>query len=142
MVFTGTQAGMNITQLELLEHLLAKRMDWTEHGNGLCIGADSQMLVTVLNIRGDIRIRGFPCNIISKQSRHLYPRCHSLAPVKPPLIRNTDMVVWAEGGVLVAAPRELTEQLYSGTWSTIRRARKVQLPIIYLWPDGRLEEIP
>jgi hypothetical protein len=45
-----------------------------------------------------------------------------------------DIVVESE--LLIATPKEVKEQLRSGTWATVRRARKVGIPIILITPDG------
>jgi hypothetical protein len=47
-----------------------------------------------------------------------------------PLARNTCIVLNCEH--LIAAPKEDSEVLRSGTWSTIRRARKEHKPLIIL----------
>lgn len=150
-IFTGTQDGMTVAQLEAAEHVLKLKIGWTTHGNGLCIGADAQFFELVKNLRPDVRIRGFPCTKQDKQRNDLYKLCdaglHMFGTKFPaPLERNEIMTVWARDheqfGQCVASPKEFDEQLRSGTWSTIRRARKHKLMIIYLWPDGRVEEVP
>lgn len=57
-----------------------------------------------------------------------------LVNVIPYLQRNK--VIVDRCGVLVAAPGEAQEQLRSGTWSTIRYARRVGRPVIMVLPDG------
>jgi len=53
---------------------------------------------------------------------------------QPPLVRNPDIV---EGGeLLVATPFEMEEILRSGTWATIRYARKIGKPYVIIRPDG------
>jgi hypothetical protein len=37
---------------------------------------------------------------------------------------------------LIAAPAEPEEQLLSGTWSTVRFARKLGKPVFLILPDG------
>jgi hypothetical protein len=39
-------------------------------------------------------------------------------------------------GWLLAAPRTKTEEQRSGTWATIRYARKLGRQVCLLWPDG------
>lgn len=58
-----------------------------------------------------------------------------MRPEKPFLDRNKDIV--NETNVLVAAPSG-EERLRSGTWATVRYARKLGRPIFMAWPDGRL----
>jgi hypothetical protein len=52
----------------------------------------------------------------------------------PPLDRNKMMVDDCEA--LIATPRLMVEELRSGTWSTIRYARKCRKPVHIVWPDG------
>lgn len=58
--------------------------------------------------------------------------CAVLEP-KPYLVRNKDIVNASEG--MLAAPRG-PEELRSGTWSTIRYARKCRKKVLIMWPDG------
>jgi hypothetical protein len=38
--------------------------------------------------------------------------------------------------VLLAVPKGMIEELRSGTWSTIRRAKKHGINVVICWPDG------
>lgn len=143
LAFTGTQRGITVGQRLALMELL-RLGTWTAHGNGLCVGADAEMFKLVMVERPDVRRVGFPCTISSKQARTLYRHCHEIRTPLPPMERNTRLVEWAcehggVGGALIATPGEVEEQVRSGTWATIRRARKLVLPIIYVWPDGTFE---
>lgn len=40
-----------------------------------------------------------------------------------------------ECSVLIAAPRSLTEEQRSGTWATVRYARKMGRPVVILDPE-------
>ena len=55
---------------------------------------------------------------------------------KKPLIRNRDIV--RETAVLIATPEQTIEQLRSGTWATVRYARKMNRPTVLIFPDGTL----
>jgi hypothetical protein len=57
---------------------------------------------------------------------------------KPYLERN-DLIAM-DCGRLLACPYELEEQLRSGTWATIRYARRYQRPITIIFPDGSVKE--
>lgn len=58
---------------------------------------------------------------------------------KPFLERDQDIVDWSE--VLIATPSEETgEKLRSGTWATVRMARKKGIPIIIVRPSGKVEQ--
>lgn len=51
---------------------------------------------------------------------------------KPYLNRNCDIV--DESEYLVATPKERQEMVYSGTWSTVRHARRTKKPINVIYP--------
>jgi len=53
---------------------------------------------------------------------------------KPYLVRNRDIVEETE--LLIAAPANAIEHLQSGTWSTVRCARRSGRPISIIRPDG------
>ena len=58
----------------------------------------------------------------------------SVNPVMDPLHRDEEIV--RRSKFLIACPHTQKEELRSGTWTTIRRARKIDIPILIVWPDG------
>lgn len=56
---------------------------------------------------------------------------------KPNLVRNKDIVESTD--VLLACPKG-PEELRSGTWSTVRLARKQGKRVVIFWPDGSVTE--
>jgi hypothetical protein len=56
---------------------------------------------------------------------------------KPYLDRNKDIVDCCS--ILIATPSGVDEYVRSGTWSTIRYARKKKKVIYVIYPDGKLE---
>lgn len=56
-------------------------------------------------------------------------------PIKPPLVRNHDIVDSTE--LLIACPKEQVEVLRSGTWATIRYARKKEITVWLIDPEGQ-----
>ena len=127
--FTGTREGMTDQQRATVLRLLSKELldaEWLHHGD--CIGADHQA--------GQIAIF---CGV----KQHAHPptsdrlRAWTLADRtdKPlPYLERNRAIVDATD-ILIAAPRGPEEQR-SGTWSTVRYARKVGKPVIIVWPDG------
>jgi hypothetical protein len=57
-------------------------------------------------------------------------------PELPPLDRNKVMV--DECPTLIGMPKGMQEELHSGTWATIRYARKRKREIIIVWPNGEV----
>ena len=48
------------------------------------------------------------------------------------LKRNCDIVL--AGVELIACPHQMSEVLRSGTWSTVRFARKIKKRVVMVWP--------
>jgi hypothetical protein len=124
--FTGAREGMNLKQTkQLLRALKELRPDSIHHG--ACIGADEQ-LVRIARKRFQFAvIVAHPSNLKNYQTEWKsdldYKPC-------PPLDRNKDIVTMCD--ILIAAPKSNAEELRSGTWATIRYARKMKKPIIFL----------
>jgi hypothetical protein len=57
---------------------------------------------------------------------------------KPYLDRNKDIVKSCD--LLIAFPNSKEEQIRSGTWSTMRFAKKIKRKMIIIFPDGSKEE--
>lgn len=123
--FTGSRGGITMRQQLGLLRLLTIG-DTLHHGR--CIGADEQ---------ADELARTYDC----KRVAHPGPKSKLTADTdsdeirepKPFLERNRDIV--DESYILIAAPRTLQEEWEgSGTWATIRYARKVGKPVIILDP--------
>lgn len=55
-------------------------------------------------------------------------------PPAPYLVRNRHIV--NETTALLATPRSFAEVIRSGTWATIRYARKLGRPVIVIYPNG------
>src|SRR5262245_4747430 len=115
--FTGTQGGMTERQRQALSCVLAELQATTLH-HGDCIGADAEAHDVATAMGCEVVIH--PPITEAKRAWKRAPQIH--AP-KPYLARNRDIVRAAE--MLVAAPAQDVEQLRSGTWSTVRFARKM-----------------
>jgi hypothetical protein len=126
--FTGTQRGMTEKQWSTLFHLLRARAPGEFH-EGDCIGADSQ--AAWLARYCGFRVIGHPPTIDAK--RAFFP-ADEWRPAAPYLVRNNKIVQASQE--MIATPGEFTEQLRSGTWATIRYARRVGRPLHVIYPDG------
>ena len=104
--------------------------------HGCCTGADTASHFIARHIEGTL-IHGHPGVDYRGESPY---RMTDTDPAKPYLERNTDIVAYADA--LIAAPQYEEghpQSARSGTWQTIRLARKVKLPILIVWPNGRTE---
>lgn len=133
--FTGSQHGMNETQAVIVFGLLE---DWRRHNyinefhHGDCIRADNyahqiaQYLGYETHIHPPIdeRKRAFSCD----GDKHYIAQDY--------LNRNHIIVEMTDR--LIATPREMEEQLRSGTWATYRYAKKCGKKIWLILPNGKI----
>ena len=134
--FTGTRAGMTERQQHALDLILCDHdTNTAAFHHGGCHGADAEAhkIAAVHAARhvhpGDKdQWRGWKHNECGGRESG-YAKLH---PWKPYLERNHTIVDICD--VLIAAPKTPTEELRSGTWATIRYARKIGRPVIILDP--------
>ena len=129
--FTGTQKGMTPEQRNVIRDLLRSLTDVTVH-YGDCIGADNEFFEEALRC-GAFTISHPPVN----ESKRAFTPAHVVLEAKDYIARNHDIV--DASVMLIAAPAEYGERLRSGTWATIRYARKVGTPVMLIWPVGDVE---
>ncbi len=130
--FTGTQRGMTPWQRSALETLL-QDLNATDFHHGDCCGADEEAheVATLVGCR----IYLHPPIIEAKRAHcNLRAGVDLCYQAKPYLDRNKDIVNTTE--CLIATPGESKEQLRSGTWSTVRYARKRGKFISIILPNG------
>lgn len=127
--FTGSRSGITVWQRFLLRWFLYECYTVTEAHHGNCLGADSVFAELVYPRFPTV---AHPCDIVALQLTR--ETAHAYRPVKPSLQRNQDIV--NECDVLIACPDTMQEQQRSGTWSTVRYARRVKKPCWILFPDG------
>jgi hypothetical protein len=135
--FTGTQEGMTKSQRQRMVRFLELTLiDHTiEFGlHGDCEGADFQFDRDCF--RQSIPVTVYPPENPNK--RAFCENYHSIKEPKPYLDRNHDIV--NDSNIMIACPKEFDEQLRSGTWATIRYARKQNKPLIIFYPDGSVSK--
>lgn len=131
--FTGTRRGMTGSQWASLTSLLralSQRFERVEFHHGQCIGADEEAASIAKEV-GCWIVSHPPTN---QKAVSDFAFDESRAP-RPYLQRNHGIV--DETDIMLAAPGEIEEQLRSGTWATVRYARRVGKPaeILYPLPD-------
>jgi len=136
--FTGSQYALPQVQIDgLVRAMKSVAEGYKDHQirwhHGDCINADE----TSHHIAREL---GF--HIISHppsdESKRAFTVADEVRDPKPYMERNEDIALESEQGV-IAAPRQHFEVVRSGTWSTVRRARKLDRPVLFVWPDGDLE---
>ena len=98
--------------------------------HGDCIGADAEAHVLAMSLGAEVRKH--PCNI--ERQRAFSEGGEVVAEPEPPLVRNRKIV--DDGEQLIACPATFQEERRSGTWSTVRYAKRNQKPVTVIWPNG------
>jgi hypothetical protein len=133
--FTGTQLGMTRAQREEVRSLLSQFHVSALH-LGDCIGADADCHQIGVELGHNVILVGHPPHSDSKRA---FLKYGISLPPKPYLDRNKDIV--NESEMLIATPKGNKEELRSGTWSTVRYARKCGKRVYIVYPDGRIEAL-
>lgn len=135
--FTGTRRGMTRLQKNsLIKFLVNFQVDEFHHGD--CIGADEEAHELVDNSETEsIQIHP-PINSDKRAWCTAKYTKHVIWKPKPYIARNHDIVDAID--ILIACPGESDEQLRSGTWSTIRYAKKKNKTINIIFPDGSIKK--
>ncbi len=132
--FTGTRKGMTPAQKHVVECML-KAFSPVEVHHGCCSGADIEFhhIATHAFGEGVVEIIGHPSTLQkgSLVALHKFAHIHKR---KEPLERNK--IIVRESSILFACPATEVEMQRSGTWQTIRFARKQNHPINIIWPCG------
>jgi len=109
--------------------------DGGEVHHGDCVGADDQVGSFAAKLSGVTVTLHPPTN----PSKRAFCAADEVREAKPYLDRNRDIVDETE--LLVAFPKG-PEEKRSGTWATVRYARKLDRQIMYVWPDGTVTAKP
>jgi hypothetical protein len=133
--FTGTQQGMTMVQADTCAIVLSG-LEPVEFHHGDCVGADAQACEIVWRLpwcyEGKIKVVSHPPDNDKKRA---HTQAHVELPPLPYLERNQKIVDATE--ILVAAPAAMNEEGRSGTWATVRYARKKGKPVLLVLPDGQ-----
>ena len=118
--FTGSRQGLRVEQILAIRGvLIAKGPSFVIHGD--CIGGDADFHKIASNLLIPIKLR--PC--VLQHQRAFCIGAYEICDPEAPLSRNHKIV--DECDELIAAPYG-PEKLRSGTWATIRYARKMGRP--------------
>jgi hypothetical protein len=135
--FTGTRDGMADAQFVRFRQCFSESHAGEFH-HGCCVGADEDAALQIADSYALlVKIVGHPSDIASLTSAEAVRRSHQTLPARPALERNRDIVDACD--LLIACPKG-PEERRSGTWATIRYARKVGRPVVIVWPDGTSTE--
>lgn len=128
--FTGTRKGCTAVQRAVLTDIV-RTLSLGEDAIGLhgdCVGADAEFdeVCSALGVPTTCR----PSNVRGARAK---TTATAIAAPEAPLVRNRRIV--DEADVMVAVTGG-PEKLRSGTWSTVRYAKKSRKKIYVVHPDG------
>lgn len=127
---TGTQDGATMAQKRAVKILLTDLApDEVHHGD--CVGADEDVhkLCAILGI--DVYLHP-----PTSKAKRAFCKAVLENPPYEYLVRNKHIV--QATNPLIAIPRGFTEELRSGTWSTVRYAKKMKRVVYIVMPDGKV----
>lgn len=129
--FTGTQFGMTQAQRRSFNSLIYV-LKPTHFHHGDCVGADRTAGEFVWG-RGGIVVTIHPPTDERKRG---YAPYHFAEEPAAYGIRNRAIVDCCD--MLIAAPKRESEHLRSGTWMTVRAARRQHKPVAIIYPNGHV----
>jgi hypothetical protein len=144
--FTGTSRGMTADQKERLRDFLRgivrtevhQGNSFVEFHHGDCIGADDEA-ATIAHEEGCSIVAhpGYPAGKPEDTTfRAFNPHNETILPAKEFLKRDHDIVNVTDH--MIAAPHTDKELVRSGTWTTVRYARKANKGISFVYPNRRM----
>lgn len=139
--FTGTRKGLTMYQSRKVSNLLELLGDelGSEFHHGDCTGSDMEAHIIALhNLKAPNVIIHPPSNDKHRAYSHVYAKHHNteVRRTKPYLDRNIDIV--NESELMIATPGEDHEVRRSGTWATIRYTRRRKIPLVIIYPCGKV----
>ena len=139
---TGTREGLTREQRDALADHLRRWLLFSIQGvpefhHGGATGADRHAHNVVREVYGvTARVVVHPASDLPEPPTD-WTDADELRPAYPALVRNRRIVdATAGNGMLLAFPRTRREEQRSGTWDTVRAARRRNLAVLYFWPDA------
>lgn len=133
---TGTRKGLTPQQQgQARTTLHSLRNRYFYFHQGCCVGADEELTLMALTFQYEVI--GHPSEIKSFRSQIAWNASDELMTPTAYEVRNQNIVDHAE--ILIACPLEAQEDRRSGTWQTVRFARKLTKAIIIIYPNGNTE---
>lgn len=136
--FTGTRRGTTKAQRQELFSIIY-RWNPDEFHHGDCLGADAEAHAIV---RDAAEQRGRAIKIVGHlpDNEKLRAYCKFDERRDPAGYIERDHNIVDEVNLMVATPGDFVEVVRSGTWATVRYARKIKRHIIIIRPDGSFVE--
>lgn len=130
--FTGTREGLTVPQTQALIRIFETPPYLLHHGD--CVGADAE----VHEIARRAGVKTIIVHPPREDALRAFCTADELRLPLPYLDRNRNIV--GESSILLAAPNSTRERKRSGTWSTVRYARRLRRPVLLVFPDGKVKK--
>ncbi len=131
--FTGNRYGLTLYQKEQIISILNNSGDNIILSHGDCVGSDTDFHNLCLEYKNLYLNKKIIIHIHPPDNSKLrgFNKGDLIMPEAPYLTRNLNIL--KNSHILIACPTDKNnEVLRSGTWSTIRQAKKLNLPIFIL----------
>lgn len=138
--FSGTRDGMSVRQWLAVCHWLKRAaLDGVEEcHHGACVGADAEFILALLE-HAYAEIHAHPSNLKGMTDSRALEDSDVVHDPLPPLDRNR--VIVESSDVLLATPKGTEKEFFkSGTWASVRYARKAGKRVVIVWRDGTLTQ--
>ena len=129
--FTGTRHGMSCKQQIAFKKMILL-IEFQEFHHGMCVGSDEDAHHIIEENKKEIKIIGHPPKFTGSM---INVPCHLLMKANSYLQRNHNIVDSTD--ILIATP-DVREKVGSGTWATVRYARKRDKKIYIIHKNGRI----
>lgn len=133
--FTGTRQGLAPDQLSMMDGVVRRLVNISEVRHGGCVGADAQFHSVIEKLGLLPRLTVYPGHLSAYRATLSGSGFVTMEPTNT-LDRNK--VIVANSDVLIVCPKEFTEVVRSGTWSTWRYAKRCKCKTIIVYPDGEV----
>lgn len=135
LTFSGTRNGMTESQLRACENIL-KALQPARVRHGGCHGADREFHVIARDYPRYIHPGDRGQQLWAVKEGFLVPtRDFVFEPTENHIQRDKLMIDLSTH--VLATPKGVVEQMRgSGTWVSIRYAKKLKRPLFVVWPDG------
>lgn len=134
---TGTRRGMTTDQYNFAFNFMNSQPGSNNVGHGCCIGVDEQF-ATISHLVGNFKIVAYPPIVDTFFSHTAFDISHIKMARADYMERNLAIVM--DSKVLLAFPEQKQEIVRSGTWSTIRMARRLKHKMIIVFPNGSISK--
>lgn len=128
--FTGTRQVITSAQHEALKNVLTE-VNGIRFHHGDCIGADE----VAHRIADEL---GYVIHIYPPKDKKYTANLEGYIRYQPREYLERNHMIVRACDILVAVPSTSQEQLRSGTWATVRYARKLHRPVIIIKPNGEM----